>query len=50
MSFSDKFVPRAYEVDYDLDPCYDHYGLRDGDINLYSLSSFSLKNFAQQSK
>ena len=36
ISLSGKLVPREYEVDYDLEPCYSHYGLRDGDINMYS--------------
>ena len=36
MSLSGKLVPREYEVDYDLEPCYSHYGLREGDINRYT--------------
>ena len=36
MSSSGKFVPQEYEVDYDQEPCYAHYGLRNGDINRYT--------------
>ena len=36
MSSSGKFVPQEYEVDYDQEPCYAHYGLRDGEVNRYT--------------
>ena len=36
MSSSGKFVPKEYEVDYDLEPCYKHYGLNHGQLSRYS--------------
>ena len=36
MSSSGKFVPKEHEVDYDLEPCYKHYGLKHGQLSRYS--------------
>ena len=36
MSIPGRFVPREYEVDYEVEPCYKHYGLRHGELNRYS--------------
>ena len=36
MSNTGKFVPQEYEVDYDEEPCFAHYGLRNGEINRYT--------------
>ena len=36
MSSSGKFVPKEYEVDYDLEPCYKHYGLKHRQLSRYS--------------
>ena len=30
MSSSGHFVPKEYEVDYEQEPCYAHYGLKHG--------------------
>ena len=36
MSNNGKFVPKEYEVDYDLEPCYKHYGLKHRQLSHYS--------------
>ena len=36
MTSSGKFVPKEHEVDYDLEPCYKHYGLKHGQLSCYS--------------
>ena len=28
MSSSGRFLPKEYEVDYEQEPCYAHYGLK----------------------
>ena len=35
-SSSGCFVPKEHEVDYDLEPCYKHYGLKHGPCSRYS--------------
>ena len=36
MSSSGRFVPKEYEVDYEQEPCYAHYGLKHGTLTRYS--------------
>ena len=36
MSSSGKFVPKEHELDYDLEHCYKHYGLKHGQLSRYS--------------
>ena len=36
MSSSGKFVPKEHELDYDLEPCYKHYGMKHGQLSRYS--------------
>ena len=35
MSRSGCFVPKEYEVDYEQEPCYAHYGLKHGTLTRY---------------
>ena len=35
MSSSGRFVPKEYEVDYEQEPCYAHYGFKHGTLTRY---------------
>ena len=34
-STSERFVPKEYEVDYEQEPCYAHFGLKNGPFTRY---------------